>query len=352
MQRSGRFMIYGSTGKTGRLTAKLARASGYQPVLAGRNRERVEQLAAELELQSRVIALGNVEGLRQQLADIDIVVNMAGPFSVTAQPLVSAALSSGTHYLDVSGELAVFRALHAVDERARATGIMLMPGIGFVVVPSDCLAAHMLERQPRARYLRIGVSRPQSISKGSAETMVELVHENVTICQAGELRHVPVGGLVHMFDFGDGPRLSTAVSLPDVFTAYHTTGIPNIETYAEATLLERSVYQAGAIFGSALKSAPLQTMLKQQAQALAPASGDRDAKGRVIVAEVEDPWRGVLRTRLRTPESYEFTAHTALSIVARILNGDHQPGFQTPGRVYGPQLAFELDGVKVEDLPT
>lgn len=347
---SGLFMIYGATGHTGRLTASLARDQGYRPILAGRNKDKLNELAARLGLPAFVVDAESVGAVQERLADVSILVNMAGPFSATAKPLAEAALGSGTHYLDIAGELPVFKSLQLLDERARSCGTMIMPGAGFVVVPSDCLAAHMIGRQPDARYLRIGVSRPNSISSGSAETMVELINENVTIRQGGELTSIPVGGLICMFDFGDGPRISTAVSLPDVLTAYCTTGIPNIESYVESTLLERSVYHAGAILGSALKSAPIQSLLKLQAQVLAPAAGSRGVNGRTFVAEAEDPWRRQLRTRLRTPEGYGFTAQTVLVIVEKILAGRYQAGFQTPGRVYGANLLLELEGVVIEDM--
>lgn len=345
------FLIYGATGKTGRLTAELALQRSHRPLLGGRSAAKLSRLGKELGLPIRAFVAEDTERARRHLADVDILVNMAGPFSKTAEALALAALSSDTHYLDIAGELAVYQALQALNDSAVACGKMIMPGVGFVVAPSDCLAAHLLERQPDAKYLRIGVSRPGSISTGSAETMVELINEDVLIREAGVLQGIPVGGLVREFDFGCGPRLCTAVSLPDVLTAYQTTRIPNIETYVEATLLERSVYQAGAVLGSALKSAPVQSLLKLQAQALAPAGGDRSASGRILVAEAEDPWRRIVRSRLYTPESYLFTAHTALAIVARILDGNHSPGFETPGRLYGSSLLSELDGTRLEDLP-
>lgn len=343
-------MIYGATGHTGSLTASLASDQGYRPILAGRNKDKLNELAARLELPVFVADAEDVDALQNRLDDVDILVNMAGPFSATAKPLVEAALRSGTHYIDIAGELAVFKMLQLMDDCARRCGTMIMPGAGFVVVPSDCLAAHMIRRQPDARYLRIAVSRPNSISSGSAVTMVELINENVTIRQGGQLTSIPVGGLVRMFDFGDGPRNSTAVSLPEVLTAFHTTGIPNIESYVESTLLERTVYHAGAVLGSALKSAPIQSLLKLQAQVLAPAAGSHGVNGRTFVAEVEDPWRHEMRTRLRTPEGYGFTAQTVLVIVAKIMAGCYEAGFQTPGRVYGADLVLGLEGVSIEDL--
>ena len=347
---AGLFMIYGATGHTGSLTASLARDQGYRPILAGRNKDKLDKLAARLELPTFVVDAEDVGALEDRLDDVSILVNMAGPFSATAKPLAEAALRSDTHYLDIAGELAVFKSLQLLDERAQRCGTMIMPGAGFVVVPSDCLAAHMIDRQPDARYLRIAVSRPNSISSGSAETMVELINENVTIRQGGDLTSIPVGGLIRMFDFGDGPRISTAVSLPEVLTAYCTTGIPNIESYVESTLLERTVYHAGAVLGSALKSAPIQSLLKLQAQVLAPAAGSRGVDGRTFVAEVEDPWRREMRTRMHTPEGYEFTAQTVLAIIAKIMAGRYEAGFQTPGRVYGADLVLELEGVFIEDL--
>ena len=82
----------------------------------------------------------------------------AGPFSATSRPIPNACLRNRVHYLDITGEIDVFEALAARDAEAKARGIMLLPGVGFDVVPSDCLAAHLKRRRPDANDLKICLS--------------------------------------------------------------------------------------------------------------------------------------------------------------------------------------------------
>lgn len=347
-----RFMIYGATGYTGNLTVRMAKQRGLAPVLAGRNASKLKALAEPLGFEYRVAPLEKPEQLEAALGDIEIMLNIAGPFSTTAGPIVDACLRTGTHYLDITGEIPVFEALQDRDAEAKSRGVMIMPGVGFAVVPSDCLAAHVAARLPETQYLRIGISRADYVSRGSAKTMVELINDGVRIRRHGELTAVPLGRLERYFDFGRGERVSTAISWADVFTAFYTTSVPNIEVYAEANPLERGLYQVGGTFAWLLKTPPWQQWFKMQARMLpaTPLNKTQAARKRTIVAEAEDRWRRRIRSRLRTPDGYTFTAITALEIIERILNGELTPGFQTPARVYGRDFVLTFEGVSREDL--
>jgi short subunit dehydrogenase-like uncharacterized protein len=347
-----RFMIYGATGYTGKLTVRMALARGFCPVLAGRSAEKLRAVAGPFGLEYRAAYLTDADRLAGVLRDIDVVLNVAGPFSLTAQPLVDACLRTGTHYLDVTGELPVFETLQRRDAEARSGNVMIMPGVGFVVVPSDCLAAHVARRLPEAQYLRLGISRTDHISRGSVKTMIELVSEGVKIRRGGRITSIPVGVLERGFDYGEGGRLSTAMSWGDVFTAFYTTGISNVEVYVEVNLIERGMYWLGGSIARVLKSAPWQSLLKAQAELLPEGPTDEELATvkRVIVAEAEDYSGRRVRSRLRTPDGYTFTVVTALAIVERVLSGEYQVGFQTPARVYGADFVLNFDSVAREDL--
>lgn len=346
------FMIYGATGYTGKLTARMAKEQGLRPVLSGRNAVKLKAFAEPLGLEYRAACLDEANRLAQALHDIDVVLNTAGPFSATARPVVDACLRTGTHYLDITGEIPVFEALYRRDAEARSRNVMIMPGVGFVVVPSDCLAAHVAARLPGTQHLKIGISRVDFISRGSAKTMIELVSDAVKIRQNGVITSIPIGSLERGFDYGRGYQPSTAVSWGDVFTAFYTTGIPSIEVYTEASLLERGVYQLGGYFAWVLNTAPSQILLKTLAEMLpeGPSDEERAACERVIVAEAEDRSGRRVRSRLRTPDGYIFTAVTALAIVERVLKGEYEVGFQTPARVYGADFVLNFNGVFREDL--
>jgi len=348
----GRLLIYGVTGYTGRLVAAQAKARGLDVVLAGRSAERVRPLAQSLRLPWRAVGLDEPSRLDKVLDHVDVMLNLAGPFMMTARPALESCLRTNTHYLDVTGELAVFQDLHRYDSRARTRGIMVMPGIGFAALASDCLAAHVASRLPKAQFLRLGISRPDIFSRGTLKTMFSLVRERVSIRREGRLTSVPVGRLERTFDYGEGQRVSTAVNWADVYTAYYTTGIPNIEVYAEAGVFERGFYQLGAWFAEPMKLAPWQWMQDLQASMWpeGPSEAERAASRRVIVAEAEDQWRRQVCSRLTTPDGYSFTADVALTVAERVLAGEYQAGFQTPAGVYGADFVLAFEGVRREDL--
>jgi len=147
------YMIYGAYGYTGELISRLAVERGHKPILAGRHPEKVSALAEELGCEARVFKLEASQIVEQELQDITAVMHCAGPFLHTYRPMSRACLRTGTHDLDVTGEAAVFEALAAVTSEAKEAGVMLMPGTGFDVVPSDCQAAHLKRRLPSAGQL-------------------------------------------------------------------------------------------------------------------------------------------------------------------------------------------------------
>jgi short subunit dehydrogenase-like uncharacterized protein len=346
-------LIYGATGYTGRLLAQRAAGASLRPILGGRNEEKVAALAASLGLEHRTVRLSEPELLAAALRDVRVVLHAAGPFSDTAMPMLDACLRTGTHYLDLNGDVSVFEALARRHAEARGRGIMVMPGVGFDVVASDCLAAHVARRLPGARRLAVGLAGLRFASRGSAKTLLEHAGRGIQVRRDGLLTTLPPGTLQRSFDYGDGQRPSFAVSWGDVASAYYTTAIPNIETYFDANPALSGMLAASRYLGWALGTAPGQALLHASAELLpeGPSSAEREASGMVVVAEVEDGGGRSARARLRTTEAYTFTAAAAVTIASRVLAGDLEVGFQTPGRVYGPDFVLGFDGVSREDVP-
>jgi saccharopine dehydrogenase (NAD+, L-lysine-forming) len=299
----------------------------------------------------RAFELEDPQEIGAALRDVAVVLNSAGPFGATARPLAAACTRAGAHYLDVAGELPVFQDLQSFDAAARAAGVMIMPGVGFVVAATDCLAAHATAAVPNAHYLRIGVSRSTMVSRGSYASMLGLFSETVTIRRDGRLGAVPVGWLERAFDYGEGDSLSAAVVWPDVFTAWYSTGIPNIEAYVEAGPLTRWTYSLASRIAEPLRYKPIQDLVALQTRVWpeGPSERQREGERRTIVVEVEDRYRRGRRARLHTPDGYSFTPLSALAIAERVLAGDHPAGFQTPASAYGADLVLGLPGVRRED---
>jgi short subunit dehydrogenase-like uncharacterized protein len=350
--RRCRVMIYGANGFTGSLIVGAARELGFDLVLAGRDAERIKAIAHPFGFSVRAFALDDLSRVTNALTDVAVVLNAAGPMVATVHSLIAACLQTGTHYLDVTGELSVFVAAHHYDGAARRRGIMIMPGVGFWIVASDCLAADVSALVPGAKYLRLGCSRSESLSRGSLRTVFSETRGHILIRRAGRLRSVPIGSLERQFDYGTGERASTTVSLADVFTAFFTTGIPNIEGYLEVGLLDWTAGLLALRVAAAARATPLWPLLELGLAAW-PERPSRQTRGmarQVIVAEAEDGWRRSRRIRMTTSDGYSFTAAAATAVLRRMISGELEFGFQTPGKLYGPGLALGIPGTLREDL--
>jgi short subunit dehydrogenase-like uncharacterized protein len=340
-------LVYGSNGYTGQLIAGMAASYGLTPILAGRNAEAVAMQAAQLGFEHRGFGLDNPAALDAGLKGVQAVLHCAGPFSNTSKPMADACLRNGVHYLDITGEIEVMESLAARDTAARAAGIMMMPGTGFDVVPSDCVALHLKKRLPSATRLLLGIRGTGGLSHGTATTMVEHRSRGGLIRRNGKLVSVPTAWRARTIDYGDG-KSRTAITIPwgDISTAYHTTGIPNIEVYAAVARPVRYLAAAARYLGPVLGSSFVKTQLKRRIDARPAGPNEHQLKhgASFVWGRVEDDAGGSAELRLRGPNGYLLTAHTALLILKRVLAGDLTPGFQTPARQYGENLILEVAG--------
>jgi short subunit dehydrogenase-like uncharacterized protein len=345
-------VIYGVSGYSGGLVARRAAKLGWRPILCGRDAAKIGALETWRGLERRVASVSEPNTLADAFAGACAVLNAAGPFSQTASSVLDACLRTGAHYLDLSAEVPVIERLCTRDAEARARGIMIMPAVGFDVVATDCLAAHVARRLPSASRLALAVTNLFFVTRGSARTLLEAVDAGM-IRRGGALVRVPLGSMEHLFDYEHGPRTSLNVSLADLTTAYHSTGIPNIETYTEATPTMRALLAPCRRLGRLLRTGPAQALLAAWTDMLPerpPASSGADKRTMRVVAEAEDDTGRRAIARLRTPEAYAFTPGAATAVIERVLAGDVEPGFQTPARVYGADFVLSLPGVMREDL--
>jgi short subunit dehydrogenase-like uncharacterized protein len=266
--------------------------------------------------------------------------------------MADACLRTRTHYLDVTGEVEVFEALASRDAEARAAGVMLLPGSGFDVVPSDCLAVHLRNRLPEARRLALAYAGFGRVSRGTAITAIEGLGRPGLVRRGGVLTPVPPAWKTRRIDFGERSRAAITIPLGDLSTAWHSTGIPDIEVYLAAPPGLRALVWASRYLGPVLGSAPVRRFLSARVRAGAPGpTEDERHRGRAFVwGEVEDDRGRRAVSRLATPEGYTFTARAALAAVERVLAGHAPAGFQTPARAYGPDFVLGIPGVTRVDL--
>ncbi|MEZ5346380.1 MAG: saccharopine dehydrogenase NADP-binding domain-containing protein [Pyrinomonadaceae bacterium] len=346
----GNFLIYGANGYTGELIAREAVSRGLKPILGGRSQNKVEPLAKELGLVFRTFALEDKKSLEYTLKEVDFVIHCAGPFSLTSGQMVEACLRLGKHYLDITGEIAVFEAMAARDQAAKDAGIMIMSGVGFDVVPTDCLARHLKDRLPSASELELAFYGLGRISHGTQSTMTMNVGNGGAIRRDGEITSVPAAWQTREIDFGEVQETGVTIPWGDVSTAFYSTGIPNIKVFTVVPEKNLRMLRMSRYIGWLLATGPFQSYLQKQIPEGGPSAEEREAGRTYLWGKAADKEGNTVESRMQGPEGYKFTMLTALKIAEKIMAGDLKTGFQTPAKAYGADLVMEIDGVKRQDI--
>lgn len=345
------WIIYGANGYTGSLIAREAVRQGMRPILAGRNAPALGILGDELGLEVRLAALEDSEQLSRILQGSSLVLHCAGPFRQTSSPMANACLKSRVHYLDITGEEDVFHQLASRDAEWRTAGILVLPGCGFDVVPSDCLAAQLKKRLPSATQLTLAFQNHSPMSRGTALTVAEGLARPGLVRKEGKLTPVLPGAKTRSIDFGQGPVPTMLIPWGDVVTAYYSTGIGNIEVYMAAPLGMRIGARISGYMTWVLGSKPIQTWIANRIKAgpAGPTAAQRSAGKSELWGEVRDPDGHCVVSRLQGPEGYNLTVHAALAIVNKVLQVQCPVGFQTPSLAYGADFVLSLPGVTRQD---
>lgn len=347
------FLIYGSYGYTGQLIVELATKEGMRPLLAGRDEKKLRAQAEQYNLEYRAFSLDETSKLDSALNEVDAVLHCAGPFVLTFRQMAEACIRTKRHYVDISGEIEGFEALAKMSDDAKQARIMLMPGGGFDIVPSDCLAAYLHEKLPGATHFRLFIRGVGGgVSRGTARSGVENMHRQGRIRKDGRIVQVPPAWQVLEQDFGRGPVKVVSIGWGDVSTAYHSTGVPNIETYFAVKPIAISLLRITRTIGPLLYTRKVRNLLQWiigWANPHGPSRRQNETGFSLMVGEMRDADR-VVHAKLRTPEGYRITALTTVEIMKRILNDDFKTGFQTPSLAYGADFILQFDGVEREDL--
>jgi short subunit dehydrogenase-like uncharacterized protein len=349
------WMIYGANGYTGELVAREAVRRGLSPILAGRNAEVVGRLARELGLQARVFALGDPQGTAAELYGVKAVLHCAGPFLHTSAPMVAACLATGAHYLDITGEIPVFETILARGEAARRAGVALLPGVGFDVVPSDCLAARLDRALPGAIELALAFySEKGSLSRGTMRTMIESLPHAGAIRRDGKIVPVPAAWDAREIDFGGRAGRRWAMTIPwgDVSTAFHSTGIPNIRVYSGTppSAIRRMKRLAPLLPLAGWRPVKRLALAWADRKVTGPSEEIRETARVHLWGEARDAAGRQATSTIETPEGYRFTALSAVESLTRVLAGRVQPGAWTPSKAFGADFVTELPGVLAGEI--
>jgi short subunit dehydrogenase-like uncharacterized protein len=351
--RKTRLLLYGAYGYTGRLTAELAATKKLDIVLAGRNKDALAALGDRLNLPTRVVGLNDAKQLSEALKDIACVVHMAGPFAATSAPMLSACVATKTNYVDITGEIDVFEAMWSREEEIRQAGITAVPGAGFDVVPTDCLAAYVSNKLERPVSLIMALRAIQSASQGTMRTAIGQVSKPVLCRKAGAIVALDDRS-PRWINFGSGDEPCVPVSWGDVATAFYSTGVGNISVYVRRTKLSGSAEILGKLFGPLLRTRIGQRGLAAIVRRLpeGPNQAQRRTQHSAIWAEATDSSGKSVKARLSTRDAYDFAANSALEISSRINALPVALGLVTPSQAFGADFVLSLPGCSRMDIPS
>jgi short subunit dehydrogenase-like uncharacterized protein len=342
MANTKRIMLYGATGFTAGLMIDALKSLPCELILAGRNANTVETLARKHTTTHTAFALDNLETTQRHLRGIDLVINCAGPFAQTALAIVNAALLTRTSYFDITGELSIFMRIHHHHDAAIAKGITLIPGLGFDIAPSDCLAALLARRVKNPSSLTLAIATKNTrVSHGTLKTVVLESKNQVIARREDGIKNYDDLSLSRDIVINGKPRHCMRAPLGDLFCAHLSTGISNIDTFvaipknlAKFSRLLPLLSKLGQnnfahmLIERAIESLPNGPTLEQQQQGSA-----------YIYGEVVGANGMTEKAVMKTKEPYVYTADLMVAGVRSWLDKGLHYGFLTPSQAFGAQFA-------------
>ncbi|WKV10778.1 saccharopine dehydrogenase family protein [Marivirga harenae] len=343
-----KILIYGANGYTGKLITQEAKNAGVYVELAGRNKKAIETLSLDTGLPYHICELNDKSKLEELLKEFHTVIHCAGPFSETAIPMVEACLKSKTNYLDITGEIWVFEDIMKYHKEAEQAGITLIPGVGFDVVPTDCLAGYLKEKMPTASSLELAfVGSKTGMSRGTAVTMAKNVSKGGFIRENGLIKNVPLAYEVKEFKFSH--RYQTCMTIPwgDLMTSYHQTEIPTIKVFSGASPKIISKIRKFKTLKFLLGITWIQKIVRRKIEnSVSGPNKEELEKGKTyIYGTVADKDGSSFSAELITPEAYFLTAKTALASALKLENTKLK-GYLTPAQAFGNDFIMEFDNVE------
>jgi short subunit dehydrogenase-like uncharacterized protein len=340
-------LIYGVTGYTGRLVLKEAIAKGLKPIIAGRNLQKTQKLALEFDLEFRIFSLHDVKTIASNIHGVTLVLHCAGPFAITARPMMEACLSEKVHYIDITGEIGIMQWAFERDSQAKEADIMLMCGVGFDLVPTDCVAANLKKALPDANSLEIGFyMHGGGISHGTMSTMAINLGNGSFERMNHELVAVPLAHKGKTIDFGITQKFCISIPWGDLFSAYLSTGIENITTYTAASKFTYFTLKIQKLLNPLFQSKVFKYLFQIYIDRFITGPSEvQNRQGRSYVwGKVKNASGETKEVILECAESYLLTALASVHIAKKILDGKYLAGYQTPSIPYGAELILEIEG--------
>ncbi len=349
-ENTSNWMIYGATGYSGKLIVERAVKAGMKPVLAGRSEAKVQALAKQYDLPYRVFDINALVDSDALISSMKLVLNCAGPFSQTAEAMMQACLKQQAHYIDITGEIDVFELAASLHDAAKQRGVVLCPGVGFDVIPTDCVAGKLKDMMPDATHLTLGFDSRSGFSPGTAKTSAEALPQGGKVRKDGVITTVPLAAKTRKIDFGGGEKLAMTIPWGDVSTAYHNTGIPNVEVYIPGSPGMVKQLKRMNWLKPILGLGWVQSFIKKRIEkkVKGPDKATRAKLTTFVWGEVKNAAGDVKEYRIEVANGYEVTADGSVYVTQALL-GDHAQasGYHTPSTLLGSDLIEKLPGTKV-----
>ena len=345
------FLIYGANGYTGKLITEIAVKKGIRPVLAGRKETNIKPLAVAYGLDYLIFDLDDKNQVVSHLKNFTLLLNCAGPFSKTAKPLAEACLESQTHYLDITGEYRVFEFLKSLHQKAVEKNIVLLPGVGFDVVPTDCVAAYLHNKLPDATHLELAImTLGGTVSHGTVSTFVQDLGDQGAVRENGKLVPKPVAHKGKIINYGLVKRFAVTIPWGDISTAHYTTNIPNIEVYTAAPRIFYYIMKLQFLLNPFLRIKAVKNYIQKvvDKKITGPTQKQNQQAKSLIWGMVKNAKGKKVEINFEGPEGYIMCAELAVVIAQKVLQGNYN-GYQTPAGLFGHNLILEIKGCKFVD---
>jgi short subunit dehydrogenase-like uncharacterized protein len=372
VSQAGPIAVYGATGYTGKLVARELARRELDFVLSGRSAGKLRALASDLggDPPVRPASLDDRDALRHVLGDCAAVINCAGPFMRYGEPVVRAAVETGTHYVDTTGEQPFMQFIYErLDDAAKAAEVAVVPAVGFDYVPGDlisALAARGLE--PLSEVVIAYAAQGFAATRGTLHSGLEMLRSGGLEYRDGTLR--PVGWRPRRAHFTFPAPIGRLAMLPypsgEVLTVPRHTRTRQVVTLINAGVAAPPGMPEDLV---PLTQPALALALRTPAKALADLAIDRLPEGPseeqrraarftiVVIARGEDGRTG--RGLVSGGDVYGLTAVTAVHSAVMVADsGYDRAGALSPASAFEPLeflnylgdygVSFELDGVAEE----
>ena len=340
-----KWMLYGCTGYSGKLITKECHRQGLKPVLAGRSESKVKRIAEEFGFEYRVFDLADAQQIECALADCYMVFNAAGPFTQTCEPLVEACLKKGVHNLSLVGEIPLLEELQKYHQAALDSGISIAVGLGYDVIPTDCIANVLKEKMPDATHLSINMQGASDMSPGSTKEMVEQLGEQPFWARkSGQL--VESTAITKKIDVGQGEILAMTIAWGDLSSAYYSTKIPNIEVFASLNRFEVWIMRGISALKPLIRVKRVQGWINQLIDLTVKGPSEQVLEESLVyfLAEAKNAKEETVKVKLKTASGYKLTYLGAVFSIKHVLENSPEAGYQTPSQLLGKRAIEKIEG--------